>query len=75
MSKYEPLWKRIRENGAESVTLSFAEIEALLGFPLDHSFLTYKKELPNFGFSVTKISTKKQTVSFERLSASEQNTI
>ena len=38
------------------------EIEAVI----DHSFLTYKKELPACGWNVKKISMKEQTVLFER---------
>ena len=67
MSKYEPLWDRIKENGTQQFTLSYAEIERILGFPIDHSFLTYKKELLPFGFQVGKISMKEQTVSFEKV--------
>lgn len=66
MSKYEPLWKWIQNNGTDSFQLTYAEIENILGFPIDHSFLTFKKELLNFGFAVGKISMKNQTVSFER---------
>lgn len=68
MSKYEPLWNWIKENGTQQFTLSYAEIERILGFPIDHSFLTYKKELLPFGFEVGKISMKEQTVSFGRTS-------
>lgn len=64
MSKYEPLWQRIKENGTEGFTLTYAEIENILGFPIDHSFLTYKKELSEYGFEVGRISMKNQTVSF-----------
>lgn len=67
MSKYEPLWKWIKENNKEDFKLSYSEIEKILGFPLDHSFLNYKKELPDYGFKVGKISVKKQTVSFEKI--------
>lgn len=67
MSKYEPLWKWIKENSTGSFSLSYAEIETILGFSIDHSFLTYKKELRDYGFSVGKISMKNQTVSFEKL--------
>ena len=67
MSKYEPLWKWIRENRTDSFILSYAEIERFLGFPLDHSFLNCKKELSAYGFTVGKISMKAQTVSFERV--------
>ena len=45
MSKYEKLWKSIQENGSEKITLTFDEVEKILGFKIDHSFLTYKKEI------------------------------
>lgn len=70
MSKYEPLWNWIRENGTDKFKLSYDEIERILGFPIDHSFLTFKKELSEYGFAVGKISLKEETVSFVR-SASE----
>ena len=66
MSKYEPLWNCIEKNGKGRFALTFAEIEAILGFPLDHSFLTYKKELTARGFTVGRISMKEQTVTFLR---------
>lgn len=71
MSKYEPLWNRIKENGTDRFKLTYAEIEAILGFPIDHSFLTYKKELSEYGFRVGKISMKEETVSFERITETE----
>lgn len=67
MSKYDRLWSWIKDNGTGSFKLSFAEIEKIAGLPIDHSFLTYKKELPEYGFKVGKISMKEQTVSFEKL--------
>lgn len=67
MSKYEPLWKWIKENGTENFKLSYAEMEKILGFPIDHSFLSFKKELSEYGFRVGKISMKDKTVSFERI--------
>ena len=39
MSKYEPLWKWIKENGTDSLKLTFGEIEKIAGLPIDHSFL------------------------------------
>ena len=66
MSKYEPLWNWIEENGTDSFKLTYAEIEDILGFTIDHSFLTYKKELQEYGYQVGKISMKEQMVSFER---------
>lgn len=66
MSKYEPLWSWIRDNGTDSFSLSFSEIEKIAGLPVDHSFLTFKKELLDYGFKVGKISMKDRTVAFER---------
>ena len=66
MSKYDPLWNWIKENGTESFRLTFAEIENIAGLPIDHSFLTYKKELQAYGFEDKKISMKEQKVLFEK---------
>jgi len=67
MSKYDVLWQWIAENETEDFALTFSEIESHGGIPIDHSFLTFKKELENYGYRVGKISMKKQTVSFEKL--------
>lgn len=67
MSKYDLLWKYVRENCAETLVLAFAQIEKIAGVPLDHSFLSYKKELPAYGFEVQKISLKQKTVTFSKL--------
>ena len=69
MSKYEPLWKWIQENGTEHFQLTFAQIEEIAGLPIDHSFLKYKKELMEYGYCVGKISMKAETVAFEKLKA------
>ena len=66
MSKYNPLWNWIKENGIDSFKLTYSEIETIVGFPIDHSFLTYKKELIQYGYKVLKISMKEQTVAFEK---------
>ena len=66
MSKYDPLWKYIADADKDALQLTFDEIQAILGFPIDHSFLQFKKELPGFGFEVGKISLKNQTVHFKR---------
>ena len=66
MSKYQPLWEHIQTINADKLSLSYGEIESILGFPIDHSFLTYKKELPAYGWNVKKISMKEETVLFER---------
>ena len=67
MSKYDVLWMWIRETGSDSFKLSFAEIEQIVGFAIDHSFLTYKKDLIGYGYQVGKISMKEQTVVFRKL--------
>lgn len=66
MSKYNPLWSRVGKSKEVSLQLSFEEIEEVLGFPVDHSFLKYKKELSAYGWSVQIISMKKKTVLFHR---------
>ncbi len=67
MSKYDPLWAYVKESGKTSLCLTFEEIEKIAGVPLDHSFLTYKKELTAYGYKAGKISMKQRTVQFERL--------
>lgn len=64
MSKYRALWEWIGKNGTDRFALSFDEIERIAGLPLDHSFLTYKKELPDYGYEVEKISVKTRRVRF-----------
>ena len=66
MSKYQPLWEHIQAIDAEKLSLSYEELQSILGFPIDHSFLTYKKELPAYGWNLKKISMKEETVLFER---------
>lgn len=61
-SKYQPLWIWIKENDAKNITLTYEEIEKIAGVPLDHSFLTYKKALTEYGYEVKKISMKSRTV-------------
>ncbi|MCX4312552.1 MAG: hypothetical protein OSJ83_01645 [Clostridia bacterium] len=67
MSKYEPLWRYLKSDGSDSLKLSYAEIKDILGFDIDHSFLTYKKEAINYGYEVGKISLKEKTVTFVKL--------
>lgn len=71
MSKYDSLWKWIQKNGDEKFSLTYAEIEKIAGLPIDHSFLTYKKELPEYGYKVGKISMKEQKVMFEKIVETE----
>ena len=67
MSKYDTLWKWINENKTDNFKLTYAEIENIAGVPIDHSFLTFKEELLQYGFQVTKISMKGQVVDFEKV--------
>ena len=53
MSKYAPLWGYVQKNGSDRFKLTFEEIQAVAGIPIDHSFLKYKKELTAYGYQVT----------------------
>ncbi len=65
MSKFDSLWKYVAENQIGKLT--FADVEKICGFPIDHSFLKYKKELETYGFKVGKISMKEKTIAIERM--------
>lgn len=67
MSKYEPLWKYLKENDKENYKISYEEIKNILGFSIDHSFLSYKNELKEYGYEVGRISMKEKTVTFNRI--------
>ena len=67
MSKFNNLWIWISKNGEERFKLTFKQIENIAGIPIDHSFLTYKKELTEYGYKVEKISMKEQEVIFEKI--------
>lgn len=66
MSKYDALWSYVKENGSQSLKLTFDEISEIAGIAIDHSFLKYKKELTEYGYQVGKISMKEQTVIFQK---------
>ena len=66
MSKYEHLWQKVVESGEEKLILSFDEVENVVGFPIDHSFLKYKKELSEFSYEVVKISMKEKKIEFRK---------
>ncbi len=72
MSKYEPLWEYLRKNNRDNYILSYEEIRDILGFEIDHSFLTYKKELKDYGYEVGKISMKKRKILFYRMDKKKQ---
>lgn len=67
MSKYEQLWRHIKDKSKEEYKLSYEEIKNILGFEIDHSFLTYKKELKEYGYVVSKISMKEKAIIFNKI--------
>lgn len=67
MSKYNPLWEYLVKNNQDSYKLTYEEINNILGLPLDHSFLTYKKELLNYGYEVSKISLKEKIIIIKKI--------
>ena len=69
MSKYETLWRYIRDSGRPQTELTFEEIGQISGVPIDHSFLRDKKELQEYGYRVGKVSMKARTVLFVRETA------
>lgn len=66
-SKYVKLWEYIRNNNKEYYRLSFDDIENILGFKINHSFLNCKKELVEYGYVVKKISLKEKYVEIDKL--------
>lgn len=67
MSKYNLLWDYIGNSNIDRLVLTYEEIEKIAGIPVAHSFLTYKKELLEYGYSVGKISMKKKTIEFNKI--------
>lgn len=67
MSKYKVLWEYVANSDNFPLKLSFDDIFNVLGFPIDHSFLTYKKETAEYGFIVKKVSMKEKSVIFDKL--------
>ena len=69
MSKYFPLWQEVarRMHEADKLTLTFEEVQDVLGFEIDHSFLNCKKELAEYGLKAGKISLKEQKITFEKI--------
>lgn len=67
MSKYNSLWEYVQSNVNQSFKMTFEEIRDIVGIPIDHSFLKYKKELIDYGYEVEKISMKEQTIIFNKI--------
>lgn len=66
MSKYQALWEYVANIDSYPLKLSFDDISDVLGFSIDHSFLTLKKETADYGFVVKKISLKEKWVMFDK---------
>ena len=66
MSKYEPLWNYVKENNKDEYKLSFEEVKKITGFEFDHAFLSFKKELPAYGYEFEKLSLKEKWVKIVR---------
>lgn len=49
MSRYVPLWKYIASQNTDCIKFTFAQIEQITSAELNHSFLTCKKELLDYG--------------------------
>ena len=62
MSKYEPLLEYIKDNNKDEYKLSFEEVKKIVGFDFDHAFLTYKKELLDYGYEFKRLSLKEKWV-------------
>lgn len=67
MSKYDVLWKYLKDNDRDSYKMSYDMIKDILGFSIDHSFLTYKKDLEKYGYYVSKISMKEKVITFNKI--------
>ncbi len=70
MCKYDALWEYVQNTGSSLLKLTFGEIQDIVGVPIDHSFLKFKKELTAYGYQVGKISMKEQTVAFHKIDGS-----
>lgn len=66
MSKYRPLWEYVERLDTYPLEMSFDDISAVLGFRIDHAFLSFKKETVDYGFTVKKVSLNNKTVIFDK---------
>lgn len=66
-NSYDRLAEWIVNNGSDRFELTFEEMATILGFEINHAFLTYKKQLLLYGYEVEKISMKNRTVRFRKI--------
>ena len=57
----------VKENKNDNYKLTYDKMKKILGFEIDHSFLTYKKELKKYRYEVSKISMKEKTIIFNKI--------
>lgn len=62
MSKYDALWAYVSNSGQQTLTMTFEQIAELTDVAIDHSLLTYKRELVAYGYTVGKISLKQKVI-------------
>ncbi len=71
MSKYNILWEYINNLFNNSINtelfLTFDEINKIIGFNIDHSFLNYKNETLEYKLIVQNISLKNKKIYFKRI--------
>ena len=65
MSKYKPLWEFIAACPEQTLTLSFDRVAEITGFAFDHAFLSFKKELADYGWRFVRLSLNSRWVSFD----------
>ncbi len=69
------LWAYLGETEKDEIALSFEEIGQICGVPVDHSFLRYKHELTEYGYTVKKICMKETRIVFERTQKSDKSVL
>ncbi len=67
MDKYSKLWERFDGKIEAKITLSFDEIKNIAWVDVDHSFLKFKKNLENHGYTLEKILQKERLMVFRKL--------
>lgn len=66
VDKYSKLWEYVSSQNKDALELTFDQIGEISGVPIDHSFLSYKKNLLPYGFEVDHVFMKKELVRFKR---------
>lgn len=67
MDKYSKLWEWFDGKNETKITLTFEEIKDIAWIEIDHSFLSYKKNLEKCWYEIEKISQKEHFVKFRKM--------